>query len=81
MEILKYIINKNKKASYSAMINGYYLEEYCSPLNTINTEFIQFTIDGAEEIHNKTRKLKNRTDIEKAERVGIDSNDILVSIE
>lgn len=83
MEIINYIISKNKNASYSAMTNGYYLEEYCSLLSTINTEFIQVTLDGPEEIHNKTRKLKNGQGTYKKIMRGIDkalSEDIHIKI-
>ena len=57
-EIIKYIISKRPEVSYSALTNGYYLEEFFDIFSTINTSYIQVTLDGNEMRHNQTRKLR-----------------------
>ncbi|MDD3970819.1 MAG: radical SAM protein [Clostridia bacterium] len=58
-EIVKYILSKTPNLKYSAMTNGYYLEEYLDILKSVDIDFIQVTLDGAEKSHNKTRILKS----------------------
>ncbi|QSX05564.1 radical SAM protein [Sedimentibacter sp. zth1] len=59
IDIIKYIISKAPNATYYAFTNGYYLKEYMDVLINIKVEFIQVTLDGDSNIHNKTRILKN----------------------
>ncbi len=53
--IVEYIVNKSPKALYSAVTNGYYLDEFIDILCNIKIDYIMITLDGTEEIHNKTR--------------------------
>lgn len=59
IEIVRYILSKASDVKYSAMTNGYYLEEYLDILKPVDIDFIQVTLDGSEKSHNKTRILKN----------------------
>lgn len=59
MSIIKYIIQKSPNARYNVFTNGYFLEEYIPLLKKLDIGFIQVTIDGEEEVHNRTRILKN----------------------
>lgn len=58
-KIIEYIISKAPNARYSIITNGYTLENYIDLLKQINIVYIQITLDGDEEAHNKTRKLLN----------------------
>ncbi len=57
--IIEYIFKKAPNLSYSAITNGYYLQEYISLLKSVNFLNIQVTLDGSEKKHNKTRMLRN----------------------
>jgi uncharacterized protein len=59
MEIIKYIISKAPNAKYSAITNGYNLVDYMEILKSIDVLNIQVTLDGAKDLHNKTRCLRN----------------------
>lgn len=58
-DIIKYIINKFPKAKYSALTNGYYLEEIINMFDEVSVEFFQVTLDGDINEHDKCRTLKN----------------------
>lgn len=58
-QIIKYVISKAPNVVYSAITNGYYLEEYFEIFSTLNISNIQVTLDGTESTHNSTRRLKN----------------------
>jgi uncharacterized protein len=58
-EIIQYIVSKAPEAIYSATTNGYYLEEFFDILHPLNISHIMVTLDGPQEIHNQTRKLKS----------------------
>ena len=58
-EIMKYIISKAPHATYSIITNGYYLSDFLDILEQINVVFLQITLDGSKEQHNKTRVLSN----------------------
>ena len=57
--IFEYIITKAPDAVYSAVSNGYYLEEFFDLFQKLKVSNIMVTLDGPKERHNKTRKLKN----------------------
>ena len=57
--IIEYIVESKPNVIYSMMTNGYYLEEFCDVFKNKKVECIQVTMDGSEEIHNKSRILKN----------------------
>ena len=57
-EIIKYIISKAPSAKYSSTTNGYYLLEYFDLLSGLDIQNIMVTLDGPEDIHNRTRILK-----------------------
>lgn len=57
--ILEYIISKAPDANYSAVSNGYYLEEFFDLFKERKIGDIMVTLDGPKERHNKTRRLKN----------------------
>lgn len=59
MDIINYIISKSPHATYSAISNGYYLDEYLEILKKIHIEFIQITLDGSKDYHNMSRILHN----------------------
>lgn len=44
---------------YSAITNGYYLEEYFDLFRTLQISHIQVTLDGLKETHNQKRVFKN----------------------
>ena len=58
-EIIEYIISKAPKATYNIITNGYYLNDYLDILERINVVYLQITLDGNREQHNKTRMLVN----------------------
>lgn len=55
IRIIDYIFNKAPNANYGITTNGYYLEEYWPLLQKIKVDHIMVTLDGEEEIHNKSR--------------------------
>lgn len=57
--IIEYIISKKPDVTYHIITNGYYLVEFIDVLKKMNLSNIMVTLDGPEEIHNKTRILKN----------------------
>lgn len=57
MDIIGYIISRVPHVEYTAITNGYYLEEYIPLLKTVNVKQIQVTFDGTKEVHNQTRIL------------------------
>lgn len=58
--IIEYIIGKaSRDTEYRVITNGYYLKEYLDIFKQIKTTNIQVTLDGSEEKHNRTRRLKN----------------------
>lgn len=57
--IIRYIISKAPNARYTITTNGYYLEEYFPLLSMLDSCEIAVTLDGEEEMHNKTRVLRN----------------------
>lgn len=57
--IIEYIISKAPDAGYSAVSNGYYLEEFFDLFWKIHVDHIMVTLDGPRDMHNKTRKLKD----------------------
>lgn len=57
--LITYIANKIPNAMYTVITNGYFLEEYIDIFKSLNIGMIQVTLDGDEQHHNKTRKLKN----------------------
>lgn len=59
MNIIKYIIHKAPDATYGVTTNGYYLDIFADIFKPLKMGFIMVTLDGAEAVHNKTRKLKN----------------------
>ena len=60
--IIEYIISKKPDVTYHIITNGYYLVEFIDVLKKMNLSNIMVTLDGPEEIHNKTRILKNGTE-------------------
>lgn len=58
LEIVKYILSRAPNAEYSAVTNGYYLSDYARVISNYHFTNIMVTLDGPEELHNKTRTLK-----------------------
>lgn len=58
-DIIEYIIKKAPNALYNIITNGYNLEEYFEIIKKIKINYIQVTLDGSKDIHNKTRILTN----------------------
>lgn len=58
-KIIEYIISKAPNAVYSAITNGFFLSEYLDIFSKVKVSYIQVTLDGSKDIHNKTRVLKN----------------------
>lgn len=56
-EIIRYIISKAPNAKYSVTTNGFYLEEYLPIFKDLNIDYMMVTLDGLEDLHNKTRYL------------------------
>ncbi len=56
-EIIRYIVNKGRDAgfTFSAVTNGYDLAEYADLLGSGMIEFVQVTLDGDREFHDKRR--------------------------
>lgn len=54
-DLVRYIFQKAPEVEYSAITNGFYLEEYMDLLSTVRFTNIQVTLDGTEEKHNETR--------------------------
>lgn len=71
-EIIHYIFRKAPKATYSIISNGYHLKDCFELLSRVKIDNITITLDGEEEIHNKTRIHQN--DLETFRRImeGID---------
>lgn len=57
-ELIEYVINKRPHAKYSIITNGYNLVEYYDLLKKIDLQYIQVTLDGEENSHNRTRVLR-----------------------
>lgn len=57
--IIEYIVSKASNADFSVTTNGYYLLEFSDLLRKLNVQNVMVTLDGPEDLHNKTRKLKN----------------------
>lgn len=78
-EIIQYIVSKTQDKNYTAMTNGYYLEEYLDIIPEEQISFVQVTLDGDKNIHDKTRVLHNSGEtfdkimngIDKAIKMGI----------
>lgn len=63
-EIIEYIVNEGNKRGFvfNAITNGYDLEFYADLLSKNKIKFLQITLDGMEESHNKRRKHFNGKD-------------------
>ena len=60
-DIIHYIVEKCPGISFSAFTNGYYLLDFFDVFSKVKTDYIQVTLDGGEESHNRTRKTKDGT--------------------
>lgn len=60
-ETIEYVLSNLENTYFNIITNGYYLEEYMDLLKKYNIEMIQVTLDGPENVHNKTRALKEGT--------------------
>lgn len=58
MDIIKYIIKKHPDKEYRVITNGYNLDKYIDILKQIKVTWIQVTLDGSKETHDKSRFLK-----------------------
>lgn len=58
-EILLYLKDNYYDKEYAIITNGYYLEEFIDILLGMKISYVQVTLDGKEETHNKSRVLKN----------------------
>lgn len=56
-KIIEYIISKAPSVEYSAISNGYYLEEFIPTIEHLKIKHIQITFDGHMNEHNRTRQL------------------------
>lgn len=56
-ELVEYILNKRDDLSYHIITNGYYLEEFIPILKDKKIKYIQVTVDGPKEKHDKRRTL------------------------
>lgn len=56
-DIIEYIIASAPEAEYTALTNGYYLEEFVPILKRVKIRQIQVTFDGMRELHDRTRIL------------------------
>lgn len=54
--ILRYILAKGEKKRLTVLTNGYHLKEYTDLLKTTNLNYIQVTLDGPENLHNRRRR-------------------------
>lgn len=59
MDIIKYIIKKYPDKEYRIITNGYNIDKYIDVLKQIKVKWLQVTLDGSKETHNKSRFLKN----------------------
>lgn len=57
--IVEYIVSRAPHANYSVTTNGYYLPEFLDIFKELNVNHLMVTLDGDQELHNKTRVLKN----------------------
>ena len=58
-QIIEYLFEKAKDCSFSVITNGYNLDEYIEDLLKVKIQFIQITLDGNKELHDRFRFLKN----------------------
>ena len=62
-DIIKYIISKApSNTRYCIITNGFYLEEYFDLLKNVDVQYIQVTLDGTQDNHNKTRFIHQNED-------------------
>ncbi|WP_406243071.1 radical SAM protein [Tissierella carlieri] len=59
IDIVKYIIKKYPDKEYRIITNGYGIDKYIDILRQIKVRWLQVTLDGGKEIHDKSRFLKN----------------------
>lgn len=59
MDIIKYIIKKHPEKEYRIITNGYNIDKYIDILKQIKIKWLQVTLDGNKEIHDKSRFLKD----------------------
>ena len=58
-DIIKYIIEKHPNKEYRIITNGYNIDKYIDILKQIKIKWLQVTLDGNKEIHDKSRFLKD----------------------
>lgn len=58
--IVNYITEKFKRTEFRVITNGYEVDEFIGILKSIKVEWIQITLDGDKEYHDKSRVLKGR---------------------
>ena len=59
MDIIKYIIKKFPDIEYRIITNGYNIDKYIDILKQAKIRWLQVTLDGNKETHDKSRFLKN----------------------
>ncbi|MDU5080431.1 radical SAM/SPASM domain-containing protein [uncultured Tissierella sp.] len=59
MDIIKYIIEKYPDKEYRIITNGYGIDKYIDILKKIKVKWLQVTLDGGKETHDKSRFLKD----------------------
>ena len=58
-KVIRYILEKKPDAMYSIVTNGYNLLYFLPLFENVNLGKVMITIDGEEDFHNKTRKLRD----------------------
>lgn len=59
IEIIRYIIKKYPDKEYRIITNGYGIDKYIDILQKIKVKWLQVTLDGVKETHDKSRFLKD----------------------
>lgn len=56
---IEYLINKAPDKHYSAITNGYYLDQFIDLFTRVKVSYIMVTLDGKRELHDRRRVLAN----------------------
>lgn len=59
MDIVDYIIKKSSGKKVTIITNGFYLQDYISILSQASIDYVQVTLDGDKEFHDKRRYLSD----------------------
>jgi len=58
-EVIEYLYERKPDVLYAIITNGYYVLEFMDILKKMRIDYIQITLDGTEEVHNRSRCLAN----------------------